>query len=131
MHPNDAITAAREGTLAGRSPEVLGDMLKSVVCYQANNPHDVQAAYSIMAIRGELESREALARNQAVIAEQQRLKGSVDTLVSGQSVLKGSVDQLQKARCVDKAILIAGAIAALAGVILLVLEFVRGSGGGK
>ena len=119
MHPNDAITAAREGTLTGRSPEVLQDMLNSCVCYLASNRGDPQASYAITAIHAEIESNQALARHQAAIAEQQRLRSAVDLLTTGQSVLKGSVDRLHRARCVDIAILIVGTIAAIATVILL------------
>ena len=98
MQPGDVTKAAREGTLRGRPPDELKDMLKSIVCYQANHPNDPQAAYAIMAIRGELESLEISVRHQAMVEEQQRLRGSVDTLVSGQSTLKRSVDRLH---CVD------------------------------
>ena len=62
-------------------------MLKSVVCYQATHPNDPQAAYAIMAIRGELESLEISVRHQAMVAEQQRLKDSVDRLAKPHRLL--------------------------------------------
>jgi ABC-type bacteriocin/lantibiotic exporter with double-glycine peptidase domain len=63
--------------------------------------------------------QQSIKEHQELIAEQQRLKGSVDALVSSQSVLKDSVDRIH---CVDIAILIVGSIAAISGVILLFLK---------
>ena len=114
MQPGDAIKAARESTLRGRPPDELKDMLKSVVCYQASHPSDPQAAYAIMAIRAESDSLEISARHQAMVSEQQRLRETVDIVVSGQSTLQRSVDRIHR---IDVWILIAGAIAALAGLI--------------
>jgi Flp pilus assembly protein TadB len=77
--------------------------------------------------RQEESERLSAQRHEQVMLEQQRLRGTVDTVSTGQSALKHTVDRIHR---IDVWILIAGAIAALAGVILLVLEFVRGFGAG-
>jgi hypothetical protein len=68
------------------------------------------------------------ARHQALIAEQQGLRSVVDSVASVQSTMKRTVDQIHR---LDVWILIAGAIAGLAGVILLVVEIVQLVCGGK
>jgi len=112
MTLNEAVTAAREGTLAGRSPEALQEMLKC--CFSSNDP---QVKNAVVAVLAEIESQKAHSRHQAEIAEQHRLKASVDSLAAGQTVLKESVDRLQTARLVDKAILIVTALGALGTLI--------------
>jgi hypothetical protein len=120
MTLNEAVTAAREGTLAGRSPEVLLEMLKC--CFSSNDP---QVKNAVVAILAEIESQKAHSRHQAEIAEQQRLKAAVDLLTTGQTVLKESVDRLQTARRVDKAILVVtalGALGTLIGLFLMMMQ---------
>jgi len=112
MTLNEAVTAAREGTLAGRSPDVLQEMLRC--CFSS---HDPQVKFAGMTILAEIESQKADSRHEAEIAEQQRLKAAVDSLTTGQTVLKESVDRLQTARRVDKAILIVTALGALGTLI--------------
>ena len=65
---------------------------------------------------------------EALLAEQKRLSAAVDSLTEGQSHLNRSVERLHR---IDVWILIAGAVAALAGVILLVLEWLHASGASK
>jgi hypothetical protein len=63
----------------------------------------------------------------AAVAEREKrqavgLRERIDLLVSEQAKMKVSVDRIH---CIDVWILIAGAIAALAGVILLAVEIVK------
>ena len=60
--------------------------------------------------------------HQELIAEQQKLRSAVDSLTTGQSAMKRIIDKIH---CIDVWILIAGAIAALSGVILLVRDFLK------
>jgi hypothetical protein len=112
MTLNEAVTAAREGTLGSRSPAVLQEMLRC--CFCSNEP---QVKIAVMAILAEIEAQKALSRHQAEIAEQHRLKAAMDSLTNGQTILKESIDRLQTARRVDKAILIVTALGTLGTVI--------------
>jgi len=93
------------------------------------SPHDHAAA---IAEREHRQTKKALQQSvqshQDLIAEQQRLRSAVDGVASGQSEMKRTVDRIHR---IDLWILIAGAIAALAGVILLVLEWLHAAGASK
>lgn len=56
------------------------------------------------------------------------LRDRIDSLLSGQSDLKRSLAKIHRA---DIAILFVGIVAAVAGVLLLALDFLRAFGGGK
>jgi hypothetical protein len=69
--------------------------------------------------RQEESERLAAQRHEQVVSEHQRLRGVVDTVAAGQSTLQRLVDRIHR---IDVWIFIVGAIAALAGVILLALD---------
>jgi hypothetical protein len=72
--------------------------------------------------------QQSVQSHQDLIAEQQQLRSVVDSMASGQSAMKKIVDRIHR---IDVWILIAGAIAAFAGVILLVVEIVKAFRGDK
>ena len=78
--------------------------------------------------RDELAHREEDRRHQTMVSEQKQLRSVVDSMALSQSEMKRTVDRIHR---IDVWILIAGGIAALAGVILLVLDLVHGSGVSK
>lgn len=103
------------------SPEKLREMLK--VCEQQEiGQMGLQARQCGQTIRDELSHREENRRHQAMVVEQQQLRSVVDSVASGQSAMKRTIDRIHR---IDVWILIAGAIAALAGLILLALDVVR------
>jgi hypothetical protein len=86
------------------------------------NRRQLQRAEQQAQKRQQESERLSAERHEQVVLEQQRLRGTVDTVSTGQSALKQTVDRIHR---IDVWILIAGAIAALAGLILLALDVVR------
>ena len=109
------------------SPDKLREMLK--VCEQQEiGQMGLQARQCGQTIRDELAHREEDRRHQEVVAKQEHLCSVVDSLASAQSLMKRTVDRIHR---IDVWILIAGAIAALAGVILLAVEIAKAFRGDK
>jgi hypothetical protein len=54
--------------------------------------------------------------------QHREVRGRIDALVSAQGKLKWSVDQLQKARPIDKAVLVVAAIGVLVGIGSLIRD---------
>ena len=109
------------------SLEKLREMLK--VCEQQEiGQMGLQARQCGQTIRDELAYREEDRRHQEVVAKHEHLCSVVDSLASAQSLMKRTVDRIHR---IDVWILIAGAIAALSGVILIVVEIVKLVCGGK
>ena len=78
--------------------------------------------------RQEESERLAVQRHEQAMLEHKHLRGVVDTVAAGQSALQRLVERIHR---IDVWILLVGAIAALAGVILLALELFRAVAAGK
>jgi hypothetical protein len=86
-------------------------------------PSDHAAAVAERAHRHTKKALEQSSKShQDLLAEQQSLRTTVDSLATGQFDVKRTVDRIHR---IDVWILIAGAIAALASVILLAVEIVK------
>jgi maltodextrin utilization protein YvdJ len=136
---SDVLTQAREMRFADKSDSDLQQML--IVCgNHAGQSSDVytttQISHAVKTVHEEISRRQRAKNHQEAIAEQQNLhqkathqdselhgetKEEMKKLKDSVDLVKSSVDQLARARTVDKWILIFGAIAALTGIVLIVI----------
>jgi len=104
------------------SLEHLHSML-SVCASQQRGQMSIEANHAILRIRDEITRRESLARHESVVGDRERqhrqIRVWVDDVLSAQTELRRSIDRIHR---IDLAILIVGAIAAIAAVILLFLK---------
>ncbi len=104
------------------SLEHLNSML-SVCASQQRGQMAIEANHAILRIRDEIARRESLTRHESMIGDQERqhqeIRVRIDNVLSAQTGLQRSVDRIHR---IDVAILIVGAVAAIAAVILLFLK---------
>jgi hypothetical protein len=117
MNVIDALNCVKEGRIEKTSTEDLKAMLHCLATSGQPALAMVQLFQnSILMLQDEIARRERASHHQEETGQNksrhQETMGEIDKL-------KTSVDKLARARCVDKWILIFGAIAAIAAVILL------------
>jgi len=104
------------------SLEHLHSML-SVCASQQRGQMAIEANHASLRIRDEIARRESLTRHESVIGDQERqhqeIRVRIDDVLSAQTRLQRSVDRIHR---IDVAILIVGAVAAIAAVMLLFLK---------
>ena len=120
---NEAMQAAQEGRLISKGDEELGALLQACLRYCASNPHSRVFDPTIDSIRDEIKRRaseraqiEAHSKHEEAMVQG---KDHHEETMTELEKLKASVDQLAKPHWVLWATLVATAIAAIAGVILL------------
>jgi hypothetical protein len=117
---NEALKAIQEARLAGKNDKELPRMVAVLQIYLACQYHAPPAIKSsIEAIENEIARRQKDRHQAGLMVQGKNLHGET---MAELGKLKTSVDQLARARCVDKWILVAGWIAAIASVIAVALS---------